>query len=196
MTRWWVGVLAPGAAPPRDTFYASTGDPLPWHTSSAQGPSPDGSYSGQCVTINDDYDQWWAWDCAASYRRNNWICESFPEPKEAFCPTKEPCKNAFPEAGMDGFCSDVSWVGGDCRAHNSKGVPLCPFYEDGFPVGIPGKSCTCCKECLDSSCASKGPSWSCVNYATSLSYPPGSCVSDDSCKKPGNKDILKGNCAL
>eukprot|EP00091_Calanus_sinicus_P001528 TRINITY_DN11539_c0_g1_i1.p1 TRINITY_DN11539_c0_g1~~TRINITY_DN11539_c0_g1_i1.p1 ORF type:complete len:324 (+),score=39.50 TRINITY_DN11539_c0_g1_i1:83-1054(+) len=193
---WWVGVRAPGSTAPRDAFLYSSGDLVSWHTVDyVGGPYVDGSYSGPCVTIDDDWDGWTAHDCSVPNQARQWICESLTIQPEPTCITKEPCRNAFLNSGLEGFCSDVSWMGGDCTAYNSKGVPLCPYYEDGFPISIPGKVCTCCKECLDTSCASKGPSWSCVNYKASLQYPQGSCVYDDSCTRPKSMDSVKEQCA-
>merc|ERR1711971_1098309 len=89
------------------------------------------------------------------------------------CDTTFQCKAAYPGTGLRGFCGDKSLFGGECSGSDlPSGKLLCDR-----------EGCTCCKECLDEKCSSKGKGWSCYNKEAAAALPEGSCVFDRSCSR-------------
>lgn len=55
--------------------------------------------------------------------------------------------------------------------------------EPGKPSLCDSESCTCCPECYDKSCSSKGKGWNCYNKKIASALPKGTtCVDDGSCR--------------
>ena len=94
------------------------------------------------------------------------------------------------QLGLRGFCGDRSWRGGDCFTNGPDGRSVCPRLTP-----MDAKACTCCKECLDTSCSSKGKQWSCFSKAEASLLPEGACVFDDSCPRTPNSPYLDSSCA-
>ena len=113
--------------------------------------------------------------------RNEVTTSTSPPPPS--CKTTSACKAAFPETGLRGFCGDKRLEGGDCT-WGSNGRLLCT-RED----------CTCCKECLDTRCSSKGEGWNCYSREAAAALPEGSCVFDRSCSPAPGSPYPDSSCA-
>ena len=94
------------------------------------------------------------------------------------------------QLGLRGFCGDRSWRGGDCFTNGPDGRSVCPRLTP-----MDAKACTCCKECLDTSCSSKGKQWSCFSKAEASLLPEGACIFDGSCPRTPNSPYLDSSCA-
>ena len=53
--------------------------------------------------------------------------------------------------------------------------------------------CSCCKECLDTTCSAKGGGWFCFSDGEAANLPQGSCVTDQSCSQ-SPESPSKGAC--
>ena len=101
------------------------------------------------------------------------------------CDTTSKCKDAYPGTGLRGFCGDKSILGGVCSGTDVPGGELL----------CDRKGCTCCKECLDEKCSSKGEGWSCYNRESAAALPEGSCVYDRSCPPAPGSPYKDSSCA-
>merc|ERR1712032_1343853 len=127
-------------------------------------------------------------------------CEKEIDPPP--CIQSAKCKDSFDDQhGIQGFCGDRSWRGGDCFTNDpeSDEKAICPRFSTTYeaiaratakPIG-----CSCCKECLDTACSSKGKQWSCFSKAAASSLPKGACVFDDSCPRAPNSPYEDPSCA-
>merc|ERR1712172_417396 len=80
-----------------------------------------------------------------------------------------------------------SWRGGDCFTNGPDEKPACPSLD--------ANACTCCKECLDTTCSSKGKQWSCFSREEASLLPKGACVFDNSCPRTPNSPYEDSSCA-
>jgi len=104
------------------------------------------------------------------------------------CVQSTKCQDSFDgQNGIRGFCGDRSWRGGDCFTNGPDEKPACPSLD--------ANACTCCKECLDTTCSSKGKQWSCFSREEASLLPKGACVFDNSCPRTPNSPYEDSSCA-